>query len=294
MIVPDLRHLWARRRLSADENSSLNKRMADEWKALPQEQKVFFQQQADETQAARLALAKTALETSAMEEADMSERLSLPQIKRLNHTRLDLSLTKISEHSSWNMGLALSDHISALRASLLLDVPNAAALARLKDEYEACFSYDPAIQQNEKNMPAFLRACCAACAGTCKADAGFETVSKMIQQFHSFLQRHKLGGSPFIASLKPLVEESVATSWCVVAIVALRPLCHTLCHMFEEGGLLRLSLRDGQLHMGTMHQLLRSIVQSHLARAGDAGTLSVEATRSKVIGEYVICGSTLS
>ena len=130
------------------------------WKHLPAEKKAEYQQEALDMQAARSALQTKSLGgESARQEASGSE-LSTSQVKRLNNARLDRTLESFANHPCWQRGLALGDHICALKASLVLPLDaDKCEWRELRAEYSDVFGYDSNILQNPKPMPGFIRAC---------------------------------------------------------------------------------------------------------------------------------------
>ena len=133
-----------------------------------------------------------------------------------------------------------------------------------------------------KKTPSFRRPCGTCHGGTCQTDLGFEEVCKLLTKFHSEVLTSRLGANPFLVSLGIFdvtgeVDTDCELSWYIVATVALRPLCHTIVHVHEDFGVLKLTHRDGRLHMGTMHRALRKLMSSFLARDGVAENLSLKA-----------------
>ena len=81
-------------------------------------------------------LSKTA---SAAAEASQTGVLSLSQVKRLNGCRLDKTLRQVSGHPVWQAGLGLANHMSALKASHVIPVPDPTAMRGLSGSSRKLF-----------------------------------------------------------------------------------------------------------------------------------------------------------
>ena len=277
-----VRHMFSKQRLASVENRDITAQIAQEWQDMSADQRARYQAQADKMQQARNELAQTALAGSAAEEVLDQEMLSASQVKRLNQSRMDINLQRVSEHTAWKQGLGLSDHMSALRPEYLPSVTSTAAFQQLKAEYDSIFNFDASIVPNEKNMPSFLRPCGTCHGGTCQADLGFAEVCCLVSKLHSEVMACRLGTNPFLVCLTIFdvtgkVQTDAEPHWYIVAAVALRPLCHTIIHVHEDFGVLKLSLRDGSLHMGTLHRALRTLMSSFLTRGGSAENMGLKA-----------------
>ncbi|CAE7247860.1 unnamed protein product [Symbiodinium sp. CCMP2592] len=277
-----LGHMFSKQRLGTVENRDITAQIAQEWQDMPEDQRARFQVEADKMQLARDELAQTALAGSAAEEFVDQDMLSASQVKRLNQSRVDINLQRVAEHTAWKHGLGLSDHMAALRPDFLPSISTTAAFQQLKAEYDSIFNFDASIVPNEKQMPAFRRPCGTCHGGTCQADLGFEEVCKLVTKFHSEVLACRLGTNPFLVSLGVFdvtgeVDIDWEQSWYIVATVALRPLCHTIVHVHDDFGVLKLTHRDGHVHMGTMHRALRTLMSSFLAKDGAAENMSLKA-----------------
>ena len=271
-----LRSKFERQRVGSAASVEGQTSVGASWRALSDEQKAKFQLQADEMQAARTALAGNCLEGgSARAEANANELLSTSQVKRLNSTRLDKSLSKVSEHVAWQRGLGISDHNAALRADLVEFRPDADFARQLKDEFDQAFGYDSTIMPNGSSNPQFLRACCGAHAGTCRCDAHFDLVCRLASNFQACVEGHGMGGQPFLVQLLP--GEGRCEVWFIISAISLRPLCHVALHLYECSDRLRFMLRDGRLHIGTVHQALRALVQQHVNSGAEPEGIQIQA-----------------
>ena len=166
-------------------------------------------------------LSKTA---SAAAEASQTGVLSLSQVKRLNGCRLDKTLRQVSGHPVWQAGLGLANHMSALKASHVIPVPDPTAMRGVKRQFEETFSYSPQIVPNPQ-LPKFNRPCCTLHGGTCVCDSGFDVMQHLLKQFHEYLVAERLGGSPSLVEFRP--DNDDVSIWLIVATVALRPQCQS-------------------------------------------------------------------
>ncbi|CAE7274608.1 unnamed protein product [Symbiodinium sp. CCMP2592] len=260
------KHLFKRSRLASAENRQESKKLAELWRDLPADARERYEEQAREIQAARdelkaKVLSKTA---SAAEEAAEIGVLSTAQVKRLNGCRLDQTLGQVSGHPVWKAGLGLSDHVAALKATLVMSVPDATAMRGIKRQHDEAFSYDPTIVPNPQ-LPKFIRPCCMLHGGTCQCDPHFDLMQRFVKQFHEQLIAERLGGSPTLVELKPGQDET--SIWLIVATVALRPQCHIVIYLHSAAGFLHLTMQNGSLAMGTMHRVMRRMLQA--ASRGD-------------------------
>lgn len=121
-----------------------NKLVGKAWASLPQTERQQFAVAASRMQAARTQLkARSFGNAKASEEADECN-LRESQVHRINHSRLDGTLSLVAEHGAWDQGLALSDHISALRANFL-DVVTQEEASGWFAQY---FGYDSEVFKN--------------------------------------------------------------------------------------------------------------------------------------------------
>ena len=247
---------------------------------MTEEQKAPYVLEAQRMEAARQELKQEVLKGKcASQEHNPDGVLSVAQIKRMNQARLDNTLARVSGHAVWKSGLALQDHISGLRASLVLPVPDAPAFQGVKRKYCEAFGYDHQVIANPP-LPTFIRPCCTVHAGTCRCDPHFDVMVELVQQFHAGVLAQKLGGSPFLVELQPLDEQApVLATWLIVATVALRPLCHVVVYLHDADGQLQLTLQNASIRLGTMHRVLRSLLSEATRRAVAVEELRVQVAQ---------------
>ena len=261
------------------EHRRLNKNVSQEWAALSWEQKHMYQLEADKMQKEREDLQRVGLRgsKSSVEEASQcSQNLSATQVRRLNTNRLDKTLQSVASHSCWDQGLALWDHNAGLRGSLV-QVPRTVREMDVATRYfQQAFAYDADIIPNPQPSPVFLRPCCVKHAGTCACDSSFDTFSELTSQFNAGLQRQKLGGAALLVHWQP-VHGVGDGHWFLLAGVCLRPLCHSMVSLYQQGIKLRLVLDSGSMRIGSAQQRLRGLIQEFKASGADVAHYRVQA-----------------
>ena len=288
-----LRHRFKNKKVASDAASlDINRSISDTWKELKPEEKADFERKAVQIQMERDEFQKKALsQVSSASDAQDAQHLNREQIKRLNHQRLSKTLQDYSKHPCWEHGLGLSDHISALKASLVLPQTDE-NIATVNHTLQEAFSYDCRVVPNANSQNTFIRGCGTVYAGTCKADCHFDQVRGLASEFQSATQKNKLGAEPFMIQVVPLDSgrDAVATeSWFVVAGVCLRPLLHSLVYLHKLGDLLKLSLSNGRLRLGTFHRVMRALLQAHVAAGGVAEDFSARAPWPNSASFLMVC-----
>ena len=273
------RHLYVGQRLSSAENRQRSGNIGLRWGQMTDEQKAPYVEEARRMQEARNSLKGKGLEgRGARQEATEETGLSASQVKRLNHARLDQTLQQVSSHKAWQGGLGIADHVAALRAAHVIPVPDPAAMQGVKRKFDEAFTYNSHVVPNPP-LPTFIRPCCTVHAGTCQADAHFDHVNKLAQQFHEGMLGQKLGGAPFLVEIQTLSHRPAADVWVIVATVALRPQCHVVVHLHTADDFLHLTLLNGVMRVGTMHRVLRSLLQESVTRDVAAPDCRAQAFR---------------
>ena len=280
-MLSDLRHQYERKKVASDAASlDINRSISDSWNALSAEEKAAYEQKAIHIQRERDDFQKKALsEASVVADVQEAQHLSHGQMKRLNHPRLSKTLQDYSKHPCWGKGLGLADHVSALKASLVLPQTDE-SIATINHTLQEAFSYDCRVVPNTNSQHTFIRGCGTVYGGICKADCHFGQVRGLASEFHSAMQKKKLGSEPFLVQVVPLDSsgDAVATeTWFVVAGVCLRPLLHSLMYLHKLGDVLKLSLSNGSLRLGTFHRVMRALLQAHVAAGGPAAEFAARA-----------------
>ena len=270
-----------------------NREISDAWGSLAPAERELFQRKADEMEAARQQLKATTLSSATSSQQSQAAALSAAaaslspaQVKRLHGARLDRTLQAFAEHRCWQQGLALGDHISALRASLVLAMRDTdkAEMSLLKQEFQNAIGYDANVEPNpaSASKTPFMRPCCSLHAGICKEDLHFNRICKLTSEFDAAVQKGKLGADPFLVQLRPEFgddpPEEDAETWLIVAGVTRRPVSHTVMHLHVQAGVLNVSLRDSVPHMATMHRVIRALLGAHVARSGAPSLFSLRVS----------------
>lgn len=159
------------------------------------------------------------------------------QLHRLNQCRLDTSLDRVIQNPTWQEGLALSDHICALRASFVKEFDQLSKKedSTLEEEILKDFLYDPTVNDNVA-APLFSRPCLWTFAGTCEKDHSFDVTMTLVDQLDKVLTLRKLATRHVLLHLE--VEESSASAssastaprspsaWFLLGCMTKRPLTH--------------------------------------------------------------------
>ena len=277
-----LRHRYRGNKVAAA--PGMHRTLGEEWKNLSQEERARYVAKAAEMQADRKKLQTKALDDRTAGAEAESSHLSAAQVKRLNNARLDCTLDAYSKHPAWSSGLSLSDHICALKASLVLPLQDAdkEQMRVWKEQFEFAFGYDANIVQNNESMPSFLRACYATNGGLCQQQPNFQVLKRVMGKFHDAIQTRKLGAEPFL--LHMAVDGPAASgrsqyqSWIIVAGVCQRPMCHSVVHLHCRDGRLHFSVRNANLHVGTMHRAVNTALAYQTSSGEPADGVSLCVT----------------
>eukprot|EP00439_Symbiodinium_sp_Y106_P065793 s1996_g10.t1 len=232
-----------------------------------------YQAKAFEIQRQRDELSSQALQhqNSTVEATATGTGLRQSQIKRLNGARLDGTLQQVSGHKCWEQELGIWEHSAALRGSLVKIPADQRGFDAMRAEYDQLFSYDSEVLANPTNTPTFMRPCATTQAGTCIKDEHHEEYVALVGQFDAGLG--KLGGSPLLLQL--LATDGVE-HWHALGGVCKRPLCHTVVGLYCSGNSLRMSLRNGMLHVCSMHQVFRNMLAIFCAAGGSVTEFRAE------------------
>ena len=157
-----------------------------------------FERRAAELTMAREELKKLPI-TSAKEEEENAAGLSKAQQKRLNQSRLDPTLQMVASHPVWKSGLQVSDHISALKASLVRSDLDA---HEVEEHWNKLFGYDGEVVANEPQPSTFRRACAAQHGGVCRCTPHFNYIQQPVHQFDVVLQDIKWDSQPVLIHME--------------------------------------------------------------------------------------------
>lgn len=181
-------------------------------------QKAPFLRRAQQEENERQKLKSTAF-SRAEEEADSEPAavgISHAQQKRLNHARLDKSLGQVVNHPIWSHGLALSDHVAALKASYV-------SMDQAEQSDLKAFQYDSEPTPNPQ-LPAFRRACLQS-GMTCASSKYLTPVKSLVGDLDTMIHYNELQGKPLLLHLQPCGHASSGT-WVLIGCVCRRPVVH--------------------------------------------------------------------
>ena len=274
-----MRQEWAGKTKS--DWSDMNKMIAAAWRNLSEEEKGHYQSIASGIQNRRSTLAGTPLNQAAAEGEDSTAPLSRNQKQRLNQSRLDGALAQVAHHPAWKAGPGLSDHISGLRAELV-DMSMAetddrhGGSSKLEEAVQNFFAYDAKILTNPK-LPPFDRACMVLHGGICASSSLFKYVSKLVEEFDSFLAcKDKLSSRVLIRcdiklrqwipsrASRQIPEQICEPMWFALGCVGRKPKAHVLIDLVSHP-YFRLSFRqvNGGPSLQTSHQLFERLLKQH-------------------------------
>ena len=208
--------------------------------------------------------------------------LRASQIQRLNQARLDISLHDVVGSSIWDSGLALGDHVCALKPCFVSSqLGNEAEVQAFMSKH---LGYDPTIEKNPDNIPSFSRSCTWFNYGLCEQDGSYSAVKVLMGQLHAALSFRKLGTSPFILHFDTGASSSRSTapeseSWMVISTVTAKPISYTgVCMSVVQG--LRFSIKttpDNVPCILSVNVAIKELHDQFLKKGGSPEAFSLEA-----------------
>lgn len=273
---------------SAGHREPMNE-LAAKWRRLPQQQKTCFEEKAIVMSDSRARTTRSGLSncTSASDlPPDHEAYLSSRQKKRLGQRRLDASLQHVAAHSVWNHGLALSDHMTPLKSSFVLDDLNS---KNLTEAVEQVFAFDREVVQNNVTSEELLKPCWSDCGGLCKRSKHYDVVEKLTRSLQDNLSSGKLDTQATLLRFELASTEassfgrsvvakendcslSQRTVWYFLGCTCKRPLSHVLLQMFDAGAeALNFRVKNGLPEILTSQQLLEFLVTK---RGGQCGNIT--------------------
>ena len=170
------------------------------------------------------------------------------QVQRTYQKRLDISLQQVTGHNSWDHGLALSDHVCALKPSFVR--PHIGHEDAIYDFSRDLLHYDGSVVKNDDNLPVFCRSCRWANFGICKEDQFYILLRDLIRQFNTVFSVRKFGvsSSPFVVKLHLVYPHRSSSStepshlgsdptWVVIGAATSKPVSYTGILLFVKDGL---------------------------------------------------------
>ncbi len=214
---------------------------------------------------------------SVHEEASQND-LRSSQIHRLNQSRLDHTLSMVSEHTSWSYGLGLADHVSALRSKFVQSFGDSDMNAYLS----AYFGYDSQVFANVEN-PSFSRSCKWAHSGICEQGPFFALAIRLASELDQMLQdTHLLGSGPKLVFFRNNDVSQICSSSWMLGCAYRKPISHVGIAMHTVScGKFGITMVDGIPRIATMHQAFRDMMGTITEHGGDVNTVSLEACVSK-------------
>lgn len=266
--------------VGSEEFKKQNQAWAEAWRIMSQEERVVYEDKAAEMNRARDEVKRVSLNASSSYENELSKA----QLQRLNNARLDTTLTKVATHGAWDRGLGLSDHIAALRGSL---VDTNMEKAMLKDLWTSAFAYDSQIIANPSDATRFRRSCVSQNGGLCVNDRHFSHVSQLVVQFDALLEAHKLGGSPvavhFVYNVRrwttKLGDKSCPTpgTYALLGCVCKKPKCQVLMQLYPASRYcLNFHVQDFLPKIYTAHQMFSMHLKAHEGNQQELSNFGLE------------------
>ncbi len=273
ILAPD-RNNHPKAKVGTEESNAALKEMGRAYNMLSQSELDELKAEAAKSNLSRTELLQCPFsDKSAIDEARASD-LRKSQVDRINQRRLDLTLRKMTDHSIWNRGLGLCDHICALKPCFIAE--HLDAESDVTNFYQEHMKYDANIQKNDDPLPGFSKSCMWTNGGICERDPHYDVVKDLVGQLHSMFAPQKIGTYPFILCLEPISGSSDAL-WIVVGSATARPISYTGIRLFKV-----LDLRFGfqtdenRPATGSVHLALKEVLQKHVADGGSINDISLK------------------
>ena len=252
--------------VGSEDSKKANKAVGQAWAKMSYAERRKFQDEAHKIQAARDELKACPFDTVQKEASTKNLRTS--QVHRLNHTRLDETLSEVSKHPVWDQGLALGDHISALRGQFV----DAVEKDEVAQKSRHFFGYDEEVFANG-TLPSFSRSCMWA-HSICESEKWYSQACRLVSQIDAGIMSKQLVGRPVLMRLQPSQSSSSCSAdststpdrWVILGCMTRKPISHILIHLYLISDTrLGFKVASGTPVLGTMHQLIRDMVASHCA-----------------------------
>lgn len=170
---------------------------------------------------------------------------------------------EVAKHPAWASGLALGDHITALRKEHVQKLLVKNIATAVQETFGNCATVIP----NPQIMEQYEKPCICN-FGVCSRSPFFDVASTLSQQFQSELQRLKqldpsaYRAFSFTASVNSAASSSCAgsqenflTDWIMVGCFCKRPIVQTFMRFDAAHGHLKVKFEDGKADIVTSHQL---------------------------------------
>lgn len=268
-------------KIGTDDSRKALKDMAEAYNSLSDAELAKLVAEADKQNIAREKLLHKPISNRVNEEA-CDSHLRASQVQRLNQARLDISLHEVVGSSIWDSGLALGDHVCALKPCFVSSqLGNEAEVQAFMSKH---LGYDPTIEKNPDNIPSFSRSCMWFNYGLCEQDGSYSAVKVLMGQLHAALSFRRLGTSPFILHFDTGASSSRSTapeseSWMVISTVTAKPISYTgVCMSVVQG--LRFSIKttpDNVPCILSVNVAIKELHDQFLKKGGSPEAFSLEA-----------------
>ena len=257
-------------KVGSAEFSNHNRSVAETWKLMPTDERELWAKKAMGLSKARRRLRQCPLNQEPSD--DCKHSLSEAQRHRLNQERLDATLAQVATHPAWDAGLRLSDHISALRASLVCCLPE----ETVNQQWQSHFAYDSNIQPNSDSSFTFHKSCLCQHGAICRQEPHFAHAAQLVDQFDSVLQAEKLESSPvlihFVYQVRrwiPALGDRTCPSpseWMLLGCVGKRPKAQIVMKVYPTSETsVAFVVNNGLPTILTSHQMFARMLKMHQA-----------------------------
>lgn len=273
----------AARRQSANGPASCDmSAISRRWRALSPRSKRPYEVKAEQVSLARGALSRSGLDNAGESHLDQPENrcqlniLTPSQVKRARRNQVGSALSKIADHPAWGSGLALGDHMAALRADLVTKGIEEMTVTEVSNEVDRVFGFDRSVYENTATSEDWRVPCWTSSNGVCAKSKEHSLVKTLVHQFQSVLRAKKMDDCiPLVRlSLCPHLGSSNATpsdsQWFLLGCASYRPLGHVLIKLFQETeGVFNFAVKNMKLDIRTSHQIFLSLARQHEANTGE-------------------------
>ena len=240
--------------------------MAD-WRSLSERERGIYEAMASRQQATRQEEIQKTLKDAenARADAGQDDSLSAAQKRRLGQQQLNQSLQALASHAVWQSGLGISNHVAALRPAHVQNIDPASSLLE-------AFDYEATAEENPAVMPHMFRSCAEAHPELCKADAHYQHVLLMVQQFQRCLEVHKIESMALFkveVNVPGVTTSQIPALWLLLGCVSKRPLSHVFGRLVQHRHVAEVVtpwVEDSAWKLCTLHGVLRCLTRDLAAQ----------------------------
>lgn len=263
------------------------RQIGEAWRKLSEEEKHSWHVKAGKVQQQREVWGKKLLserdEQGECPDVDTSECLSRGQKKRLQGSRLNLTLQQVANHSAWKSGLGLSDHVSPLKPDFVLDAPEAEI-----DDKIRVMNFNPLAVPKPKITPVFKKPCALLYGGLCHRAPHFQCVGRMVGQLHEHLQLLKMDTAEQVVLFNfcPSIHAddsnaALSSTWGLLGIIGKKPISHVFLQFVPFAHeRLQVMVRDGKPSITTSHLIFNRM-------CAEAATAGWEPSKLRVCASWL-------